>query len=74
MGLESVVWKFIVLVFSDLFMSGSGGAGAAPVDEQGDGVGNGNVVPSGDPALPLVEQPLDLIRLSLEERIYVKLR
>ena len=41
------------------------------VDEQGDASGAPNQV---DPALPLVEQPLDLIRLSLEERIYVKLR
>merc|ERR1712076_189065 len=53
-------------------MSGS----APPVDDQGDGAasGNGAPLPSSDPALPLVEQPLDLIRLSLEERIYVKLR
>ena len=50
----------------------SSSAGATAVDEQGDA----NVPPpsSTDPTLPLVEQPLDLIRLSLEERIYVKLR
>ncbi len=44
---------------------------SSTADQGGDA--NGTPLPA-DPALPVVEQPLDLIRLSLEERIYVKLR